>query len=94
MTMVQVPSGCFMMGSTQAQVDELIAAGIDREFAEQQLPQHEQCFDAPFWIGQTEVTNAQYAEFVDAGGYNEQRYWTDAGWAWKMEKQRHRARRL
>jgi len=83
--MVQVPPGCFMMGSTQAQVDEQVASGVDRYWAELQLPQHEQCFDAPFWISQTEVTNAQYAEFVEAGGYNEQRYWTEAGWAWKTE---------
>ncbi len=43
------------------------------------------CFDAPFWIGQTEVTNTQYAEFVSEGGYNERRYWTLAGWGWKTE---------
>lgn len=43
-----------------------------------------QCFASPFWIGQTEVTNAQYAAFVAAGGYEQQRYWTDAGWNWKM----------
>lgn len=60
-TMVLVPVGCFMMGSTQAQVDELIAAGMSNENANSQLPQHEQCFDAPFWIDKTEVTQGDFA---------------------------------
>ncbi|WP_119287740.1 SUMF1/EgtB/PvdO family nonheme iron enzyme [Azohydromonas sediminis] len=28
------------------------------------------------------VSWAQYAEFVDDGGYDERRWWSDAGWAW------------
>lgn len=58
--MVLVPAGCFMMGSTQQQVNEQISAGINREWAERQLPQHEQCFDEPFWIDKYEVTQAQF----------------------------------
>lgn len=59
-TMVLVPAGCFMMGSTQQQVNEQISAGMNREWAERQLPQHEQCFDAPFWMDKYEVTQAQF----------------------------------
>jgi formylglycine-generating enzyme required for sulfatase activity len=44
--MVLVPKGCFMMGSDEGDDDE--------------QPVHEQCFDAPFWIDKTEVTNAQF----------------------------------
>ena len=40
----------------------------------------EQCFDEPFWIGKTEVTNAEYAEFIEAGGYDNPDYWTESGW--------------
>jgi formylglycine-generating enzyme required for sulfatase activity len=29
------------------------------------------------------VTNGQYARFIGAGGYDEQGYWTKAGWAWR-----------
>jgi len=45
---------------------------------------HEQCFEEPFWIGETEVTNVQYAAFINAGGYTNGAYWTDAGWAWRQ----------
>jgi formylglycine-generating enzyme required for sulfatase activity len=44
--MVLVPVGCFMMGSEDGDEDE--------------RPVHEQCFDEPFWIDRTEVTNEQY----------------------------------
>lgn len=45
-TMVLVPAGCFMMGSEDGDNDE--------------QPVHQVCFDQPFWIDQTEVTNGQY----------------------------------
>ncbi len=45
-TMVLVPAGCFLMGSTDGQSDE--------------APVHEQCSPAPFWIDQTEVTQADF----------------------------------
>jgi len=28
------------------------------------------------------VSNHEYKEFVDAGGYSTQRYWTEEGWSW------------
>jgi len=37
----------------------------------------------PFRMARTPVTNAQFAEFVDAGGYGEQRWWEPEGWAWR-----------
>jgi gamma-glutamyl hercynylcysteine S-oxide synthase len=39
----------------------------------------------PFWIDVAPVTNGQYLEFVDAGGYGRRELWTDAGWAWLVE---------
>ena len=33
-----------------------------------------------FAIAKYPTTNAQFAEFVKAGGYREKRWWTDAGW--------------
>ncbi len=41
-----------------------------------------QTFDVPaFPIAKYPITNAQYAKFVEAGGYKQKRWWTDAGWA-------------
>ncbi len=42
------------------------------------------CFDAPFWISVHEVSNAQYAAFIDAGGYDDPATWTEAGWAMRQ----------
>lgn len=39
----------------------------------------------PFRMSRTPVTNAQFAEFVEAGGYGEQRWWDRTGWAWRMK---------
>jgi formylglycine-generating enzyme required for sulfatase activity len=50
---VLVPSGCFMMGSDDGDLDE--------------QPVNRQCFDTPFWISQYEVTNREYKQCVDAG---------------------------
>ncbi len=44
-TMVLVPAGCFDMGSNTNDDEE---------------PIHEQCIDTPFWIDQTEATQAQF----------------------------------
>ena len=39
----------------------------------------------PFRIDRAPVTNGQYAEFVAAGGYDDERLWAPAGWAWRQE---------
>ncbi len=36
-----------------------------------------------FWISKYPVTHAQYAKFIDAGGYGQRKWWTNAGWAWR-----------
>ena len=40
---------------------------------------------APFWIDVAPVTNGQYLEFIEAGGYGRRTLWTDGGWAWLAE---------
>ncbi len=56
MTLVCVPAGDFLMGSTDA----------DGNAYGDEMPQHTVYLDA-YWIDQTEVTNAQYAQCVAAG---------------------------
>jgi formylglycine-generating enzyme required for sulfatase activity len=36
---------------------------------------------APFYIAKYEVTNHQFKEFVDIGGYRQEKYWDRKGWA-------------
>jgi formylglycine-generating enzyme required for sulfatase activity len=37
-----------------------------------------------FWLGRYPVTNAEYRCFCDAGGYDQEQYWTPAGWEWRQ----------
>ena len=57
MPLVYVPAGEFLMGST----DQDPGADVDEK------PQHTVTLDA-FWIGQTEVTNAMFAAFLNEMG--------------------------
>lgn len=41
-----------------------------------------------FRIGKFPVTNFEYRRFVEAGGYSERSYWTDAGWVEVGEQQK------
>ncbi len=36
-------------------------------------------------IAKYPITNAQFAKFIEAGGYGEKRWWTDAGWKARAE---------
>ena len=38
---------------------------------------------APFRIARDSVTNGEFLEFVEAGGYRRQEWWSEAGWAWR-----------
>ena len=37
----------------------------------------------PFRIAKAPVTNAEFASFVDAGGYRTREFWSAEGWAWR-----------
>jgi formylglycine-generating enzyme required for sulfatase activity len=69
---VFVPGGPFAMGGRKQ----------DEGIWDDELPQHT-VEVADFCISRYPVTNVQYARFVEAGGYGERRYWTEAGWAWR-----------
>jgi formylglycine-generating enzyme required for sulfatase activity len=57
MVMVYVPGGTFAMGSAED----------DAEVLPEELPQHMVTLDG-FWIDQTEVTNAQFLQFLNEHG--------------------------
>ncbi|MCP4536458.1 MAG: SUMF1/EgtB/PvdO family nonheme iron enzyme [Chloroflexi bacterium] len=67
----EVPAGPFLMGSTD---DDDMA--IDRE-----KPQHlNETITLDYKVSHYPITNAQYAAFVEAKGYQKERYWTKDGW--------------
>jgi len=46
-----------------------------------------------FEIDSQAVTWAQYGEFVEDGGYDERRHWSEAGWAWVQGSEQGQGRR-
>ncbi len=41
---------------------------------------------APFLIDVAPVTNGEYLAFIEAGGYVDRAFWSDAGWAWLQDE--------
>lgn len=39
----------------------------------------------PFRMARAAVSNAEFAAFVDEGGYRRRECWSDAGWAWRTQ---------
>ncbi len=78
--LVEVPGGSFKMGSSRWHVLRLALRGFTA--AQDELPRHSVELP-PFYIGRYPVTNAEYACFVEAGGYTDEAYWpTPAARAW------------
>lgn len=69
---VLIPAGTFIMGS-----DKNIPEAYEDEKPVSSVPLPD------FYISRYPVTNAQYAHFIQAGGYQNERYWTLEGWAWR-----------
>ena len=69
--MMRVDGGEFLMG-----------AGDERFAYDNERPRHA-VHVAAFEIDRIPVTNHDYAEFVDAGGYRDSGVWSEAGWAWR-----------
>ncbi|MGZ4202004.1 MAG: ergothioneine biosynthesis protein EgtB [Thermoleophilaceae bacterium] len=69
--MVRVDAGEFLVG-----------AGSDGFAYDNERPAHTLRLPA-FEIDRLPVTNADYGEFVEAGGYRRRECWSEAGWAWR-----------
>ena len=71
--MVTIPEGPIDLGTS-----------IEPWAFDNERPAHK--VDVPaFEIDRTLVPNAQYIAFMEAGGYDDPRHWTDAGWTWRQE---------
>lgn len=68
---VYVPAGPFWMGTS-----------TDPWAYDNERPTH--TVDLPaYWVDATPVPNRAYLDFIEAGGYDEPRWWTAAGWEWR-----------
>ena len=45
-----------------------------------------------FYMDAYEVTNREYKEFMDAGGYTRREFWTEDGWQWRQTNREYRVR--
>ncbi len=72
-TMVRIPAGAYSMGSDDS------AYTLDNERPARQVRLEE------FWIDPTPITNADFLEFMDAGGYQNPAWWSQQGWRWCEE---------
>jgi len=68
-----IPGGAFMLGASQ---DSTFVFDNEKWAHEVELK--------PFRIARAAVSQGQYATFVDAGGYDNSKYWGEHGWAWRM----------
>jgi gamma-glutamyl hercynylcysteine S-oxide synthase len=68
----EVPGGRWRLGSTR----------FDGFVFDNEKWAHDMTI-APFRIAKAPVTNAEFAAFVDAGGYLNREFWSDSGWAWR-----------
>lgn len=76
---IQVPGGLFMLGVERN--DEFV---FDNEKWAHPIQV------APFKIAKYAVTNEQFLEFVEDGGYEKEQYWSEESWSWcKKENLEH-----
>ncbi len=71
--MVRIPPGAGRLGSDDR------ARTLDNERPAQRVRLEE------FWIDQMPVTNADFLEFMDCGGYRNPAWWSQRGWRWCEE---------
>lgn len=66
--MITIPAGEFIMGNNKGSWEE--------------QPEHS-VYLQTYQIGKYEVTRGEFRKFMEAGGYDDPKYWSPEGWAWK-----------
>ena len=70
------PGGLYAIG-----YDEEFSADLTAKFAfDNESPRH-QVYLQDYWLASRLVTNGEYLEFIQAGGYQTSDHWLSAGWA-------------
>ena len=74
--MIEIPAGPATLGLARCQTNRF---GWDNEYEEGTT------IVPAFSIDQYEVTNREYLQFMNAGGYDNQALWSENDWKWKTE---------
>ena len=86
---VWVPAGTFLMGTDATAIQALKSLDPPKfvlgELASEQ-PRHEVHLTTGYWLDKYEVTNSAFSAFVAAGGFENRRLWSEAGWAWLAQQ--------
>jgi ergothioneine biosynthesis protein EgtB len=72
---VRVPGGRFMLGASRD--TENFVFDNEKWAHEVEIPE--------FHIARAPVTNAEFVEFVESGGYDREELWTPEGWVWRCK---------
>lgn len=73
--MVKIPAGVATLGQRSG----VGTFGWDNEFERAEI------FVPAFAVGMFPVTNGEYLKFVQAGGYEDPKYWTHEDWEWRRQ---------
>jgi iron(II)-dependent oxidoreductase len=73
---VVIPGGTFYLGATP-----------DQPFVFDNEKWAHPVEVAPFRIARAPVTNAEFAAFVEEGGYQRRQWWSSQGWVWRTKTQ-------
>ena len=73
---ITIPAGVFWMGSNEMEVARLQQETGEKDW-ESEAPRHQVDLDA-FALGRYPTTNAMFRRFMEAGGYADERWWSDA----------------
>lgn len=71
---VSLPAGQVTLGKPK----DVMTYGWDNEFGERKV------LVRPFSTTKHLVTNGEFFEFVQDGGYRSERFWTEEGWKWRQ----------
>jgi iron(II)-dependent oxidoreductase len=72
---VAIPGGTFLLG-----------ASPEEPFVFDNEKQAHPIEVMPFLMARAPVTQAEFAAFVDEGGYERQDFWSEAGWRWRQSE--------
>ncbi|MEW6238817.1 MAG: SUMF1/EgtB/PvdO family nonheme iron enzyme [Candidatus Omnitrophota bacterium] len=75
--MIAIPAGEFLFGSSKEERSAFLAPPDEPEQQKAALP--------GYFIGKYEITNEEFACFINAGGYEKPEYWPEEGWNFRRQ---------